>query len=446
MKARMLSMLIAGALSISAAAGSAMSPLPRTGVGINGRFNCPLVSSRGGLAYLEIALNATGVSLAERRPVNLSVVLDRSGSMADEGKIQHAKAALNALIDQLESEDILSIVIYDDVVDVLRPAGRVGDKAALRRLVECVYPRGWTNLGGGMVEGFHQAERYACSDCVNRVVLLSDGLANRGITNPYELGRIARQYRGRSISLSTMGVGLAYDENLMVSLSENGGGNYYYIESSRDLASVLRREFSLLSCVVAQNATVELTLARGVKVRDVIGYEYRTEGMKVEIPVGDLYSGDRREITVELEIPEGCGTLTAVRGNVRFDSDAAARLRSAGFAALLQYTDDLARVEQSRDLDVQARADVAVSTRSVEKALKMLDEGKREEAEKELASAARVLGVSSAAGQAGAPAAVIQEQQSRVQSFSDMLKDSRADAARAKKAIQYENYRTQKQR
>ncbi len=213
---------------------SLLSPGPS--IRLDGKLNCPTIGANGGRAYLQLSVVTADYQIPGQRRLNVAVVLDRSGSMAAEGKIQNAKAALRALINQLDCDDIFSLVIYDDVVDVLRPAARVGDRESLRRLVDDIQPRGWTNLGGGMVEGFEQVERYARRGYTNRVVLLSDGLANQGITDPAELGRIAREHRHRSISLTTMGVGLEYNENLMVSLANNGGGTYYFIESSRNLA------------------------------------------------------------------------------------------------------------------------------------------------------------------------------------------------------------------
>jgi Ca-activated chloride channel family protein len=186
--------------------GEAMSRLPAEGpIVMEGRLNCPYISSSGGRIFLQITLTTRDFVLPERRPMNLCVVLDRSGSMADEGKITYAKKALYALIDQLTERDILSIVIYDHVVEVLSSAKRVGNKAALKRLIERIEPRGNTNLGGGMIEGFRQVERQFDRAYVNRVVLLSDGLANQGITDSWELNRIAGKYRSRFISLTTMG-------------------------------------------------------------------------------------------------------------------------------------------------------------------------------------------------------------------------------------------------
>ncbi len=412
-------------------------------VAVEGKVNCPYVSTHGGTAYLQVSVTTSGGARLERLPLNLSVVLDRSGSMGEESKIQNAKAALYALVDQLQRNDILSIVIYDDVVEVPRSAARVGDKREIRRLIDEIQPRGFTNLGGGMIEGFHQVERNLGREYVNRVILLSDGLANRGIIDPHELNRIARTYRGKSISITTMGVGLDYNENLMVHLADNGGGNYYFIESAHHLASVLRREFDMLSGVVAQNASLELTAGQGVRIVDVVGCEVSREGGHAVIPVGDLYAHDRREFTVELEIPAGKGMLTVMQGTLRFESEEERQICRT-FSANVHYTADLAEVDKNRDHEAQARADVAISTRNVDQALEALDKGNKDEAAQRLTQARQALASSPAAAAGGFAGESIRAQESKLSSYESLLDSASSDARKVKKEIQYRKYQTQK--
>jgi Ca-activated chloride channel family protein len=430
---------------MAASAAGGMSFPGDAKIALEGRLNCPYVPHNGGRVYLQLSVVTPDRGAKERKPVNLCVVLDRSGSMADQGKIGNAKEALQALIDQLNEGDVFSLVIYDDVVDVLRPACRVESKGELRHLVEGIQPRGWTNLGGGMMEGFRQAGRFAGREYVNRVVLLSDGLANQGITDPRELGRIARRERDRSISLTTMGVGLEYNENLMTSLADQGGGNYYFIESSRNLASILRKEFDMIGCVVAQNGVIELKLSRGVRVIDVVGAGFNGSGSAVTIPIGDLYARERRDLTVELEIPEGTGRHVVVDGQLRFDPVRDVAKRGGSFSADVVYSRDVAEVDRHRDMEAQAKADVAVSTRGVERAMARLDEGKNEEAEKELARANDVLRASPAASVAGA-GSVIVNQAKKLSDYRQAVNDAKGDLSKVKKDIQFDNYRVQKQK
>ena len=434
-------------LGLAPGPGTAMSLLYRQPeVTLGAHLNCPYISTGGGTAYLQLSVFTQEQQSRARRPMNVSVVIDRSGSMGSEGKLVNAKASVRALVDQLAPDDILSIVIYDDVVEVVRSAGRVGNKQEVRRLVDEITPRGWTNLGGGMVEGFHQVERNLRSAYANRVILLSDGLANRGITDPLELERIARRYRSRSVSLTTVGVGLEYNENLMVALSENGGGNYYFIEDARNLASVFRTEFNHLSGVVAQNASIELVLGRNVKVRDVIGCESEGEGSRFVIPVGDLSSGEHREFTVVLEIPAGRGSMKAATAQVRYEVEGRCQNLAAPVSVTVYYTVEAAEIEKHRDWETQAKADVAVSTRRVDEAMKALDQGRGEDAAKELSAARSIILASPAAAQAGAPSAVLREQEAKLEGYANTLRLNKDNVAKAKKSIQYDNYVTQKQK
>ncbi len=424
------------------------APHDASGVSIqlDGKVNCPYIPARGGVAYLQVSVKTGDLEVYGRRPMNVAVVVDRSGSMSEEGKIENVRSALCRLIEQLRSDDIFSLVIYDDVVDVLRPASRVGSKADLRRLVEEVYPRGWTNLGGGLVEGFRQAERFASAAYNNRVILLSDGLANRGITDPCELDQIAARYRAKSVSLSAMGVGLDYNENLMIGLANSGGGNYYFIERSGDLASLFRREFNSLSTVVAQNAALELTLGDRVQLIDAIGYRSQETDRIQCIPLGDLSASETKELTVELEIPGGTGTRTVATGRLAYDTETGRQHCRQSFTVVVHYVTDLAEVNRHRDMETQAKADIAVSTRAVDRGMQALDKGEREEVLHQLAAARSAVAASPATAQGGSVGTMMKDQVVKINTYIEMLQDSTADARKVKKSVQYENYKVQQRK
>ena len=426
-------------------AGAFARPPADASIDLTGNLNCPVITADGGTAFLQVALTTGSVRMTDRRPMNIAVVLDRSGSMGSQGKIEYARTALHRLLDQLTGSDILSLVVYDDVVDVMRPAARVRNKREIATMIDRIMPRNSTNLGGGMMEGFRQAARYAGTEYVNRVILLSDGLANTGMTDPAALNAIARRYRSQAISLTSMGVGLEYNENLMVGLSESGGGNYYFIESPNTLAAIMRKELTTVSAVVAQNALLEVGLGKGVEIRDVIGAEYTSCDGVVSIPLGDLYGSDRRDLTLELVIPPGRGTLEVARGVLRSD-DRRSPGRSPSFTASVRYTRDVAEMERHRDQEAQSKVDVARSTRKVDEAMKALDEGRDKDAERVLGDARQILSASPAATAGGAAAEAVYDQMNTITGYEDTLRANREDLRRAKKAIQYDNYQVQKRR
>lgn len=418
---------------------------PAPAVALDARLNSPFISERGGTVYLQLSITTANIGIQrERKPMNIAVVIDRSGSMSGERKMEHVKQAFNSLIDQLQANDILSVVVYDDAIDVLRRAHRVGNtRSAIKRLMHDVYPRGSTNLAGGLHEGLLQTAANASGEYVNRVVLLSDGLANVGMTDPAAIHSLVKKFRRQSISVTAMGVGLDYNENLMMGIAESGGGNYYFIERAHDLASIVRKEFNMLSSVLAQNASIRVTTGKGVRINDVIGCEFSNDRDTYTITVGDLYANDRKEFTIELTVPEGRGTTTVASGELRYETDKISR-QYPTFATNINFTRDVVTIEKNRDMAVQSRADVAVSTRKVEQAMKALDEGDAAAAEQKLEEAKSVIASSPAVSASGASGEAMRSQLGRIESYQKTAKED--DARRAKKAIQFDNYKTQKQK
>lgn len=424
---------------------SAMNPhTPVPVFTLDGRLNCPVISEHGGTAYLQLTVTAPALlTEMKRKPMNLSIVIDRSGSMSDQRKMEFAKKAFASLVDQLHPGDIVSLVIYDDVVEVLRRAKKVGDdRQSIKRMLDEIYPRGSTNLGGGLLRGLQEAEKHAGKEYINRVVLLSDGLANVGVTDPAELNRIARSNRNRSISVTTMGVGLDYNENLMMGLSESGGGNYYFIEHPNGLASIIREEFEMVSSVLAQNAAIYLTLGDHVMVNDVVSCEFRNENGRYIIPVGDLYANEVREFTVRLTLPAGTGSRSVASGELRYES-ASVIAAFPSFSARVKYTHDVAEIEKNRDIGTQAKADIAVSAQKVERAMQAMDDGNQAAAEMQLNEAKDLISNSPAAAAMGAGGESVRSQLSKIESYQRTAKEE-TDARKAKKSIQYDNYKTRK--
>jgi len=424
----------------------AMSNFISPEITFKGTLNTSCIGHSGGTVYLQMEIITGDVVYKKQRPMNICVVLDRSGSMADDKKIDYAKKALQSLIDRLSSDDYLSIVIYDDEIETLLPMQKVTNKRRIKALVDEVYPRNSTNLGGGMQEGFRQIDRNLKREYINRVILMSDGLANVGVTDPHELNRIARRYRNKSISLTTMGVGLDYNENLMLGLAEAGGGNYYFIESPKQLASIFEKELHGLSAVVAQNARIELSLGGGVRINDVIGCEWNTENNTWIIPLGDLYANEQRDLTIELQLPEGAGVKEIASAVLKYDKDFAFAIRYPSFSISIRYTDDVVELEKGKNWDTQAKVDVALSTRKVEEAMKALDEGRPDVAAEQLSDAKSMLQSSPALINSAAGAATMQEQIRTLEEYSKDVQDSSGDARKVKKSIQYKNYQTQKKK
>ncbi|MBL7766088.1 MAG: VWA domain-containing protein [Chitinophagaceae bacterium] len=258
--------------------------------------------SRTGHYYVEVQAGKKNNEYAQHVPLNLSVVIDRSGSMSGE-KIRNAKKAAKYIVDQMNPEDYLSVVIYDQEINVIQPAGHVYNKQLLKNKIDQIVDRGSTNLMGGALKGYAEVAKNYQSSSINRVLLLSDGLANEGITNPNEIERIVRQKnREEGISISTFGVGNDYNEDLMTAMAENGTGNYYFIDQPEKISGIFSKELNGLMEVVAQNAVLKITLPDFVNVEKVHGYKHEQTGRVLTIRFHDIFSEETKGVLIRYTV------------------------------------------------------------------------------------------------------------------------------------------------
>ncbi len=275
-------------------------------------------SSKGDF-YLYLEIEGIPAPVATRRaPLNISLVIDRSGSMQGD-KIAYAKKAAEFVCNHLNEEDCVSVVQYDDVVDVVSSSAAVTDKPGLAQKIEAITARNTTNLSGGMAEGLQQVSLTKAQSSVNRVLLLSDGLANVGITDADSLRKMAQeQFRTTGIGISTFGVGADFDELLMTSLAEYGGGNYYFIGSPDKIPSIFEKELQGLLTIVAQNATVEVTLPEGFQCEKVFGFPADVSNRSVRIPFNDLFSKDKKAVLIKCRASRTPESDFAFQVNLRY--------------------------------------------------------------------------------------------------------------------------------
>ena len=210
-------------------------------------------------AIIKICLDGLRLPRHELRPpVNLALVIDRSGSMGGE-KIDKAKEAAREVLRHLSSDDIFSLVTFSSDVRTLIPARPVGDGSDIERAIESIEAGGNTAIFAGVSQGASELRKYSESnDGVNRVVLLSDGLANVGPSSPEELGRLGAALMKEGISVTTVGLGLGYNEDLMTRLAQRSDGNTYFVEASGDLPRIFAAELGDVLNVIARRVVVEI--------------------------------------------------------------------------------------------------------------------------------------------------------------------------------------------
>lgn len=236
--------------------------------------------------------------------VDMVVVLDRSGSM-NGAKIQDARRAIIDLIDRLSGQDRLALISYSTGIrthfDLLPVDG--SNRPSMESAVRELTTGGSTNLGAGLQAGMHMLERAQRKGRLAKLILISDGLANRGIVDPNGLGLMASRAVKNEFSISTVGVGDEFNEFLMATIADRGTGNYYYLDNPRAFAEVFQKEFYLARNTVATAVTVSVPLHAGVALVDASGYPLsRTEDSVIFHP-GSLGSAQIRRIYLTFQVP-----------------------------------------------------------------------------------------------------------------------------------------------
>jgi Ca-activated chloride channel family protein len=241
---------------------------------------------------------------ANRPPVNLAIVLDRSGSMSGD-KIEQAKEAAIQAIRRMGAKDRISIVAYSNHAETIASAQSAKNAEKLVNLVRQLKANGGTALFAGVNQGAAELRKNLDGEYFNRIILLSDGLANQGPSSTEDLVRLGRALVKEDISVSTVGLGSGYNEDLMAGLAKEGQGNLYFAETSKELPGIFDAEIGDALNVVARNATLRIELETGVRPLRLIGRQGVIHENHVEIEIKQLYGGQEKFALLEVEVPAG---------------------------------------------------------------------------------------------------------------------------------------------
>jgi Ca-activated chloride channel family protein len=296
-------------------------------VSLSGRLTQDKILLNGdGTVSLELIMTAGDIDVDKTgsdRPVDMVVVLDRSGSMQGE-KINQAKQSLLNLINMLSPQDRLALVSYADNVQTHANLLKVTptNRFLLQSAVNSIRTGGSTNLSSGLQQGIAIMQRSLAAGRNGSIILVSDGLANRGITDPQSLGRMATAAQKHEFGISTVGVGLDFNEHLMTTIADQGAGKYYFLDEPEKFAEILHNEFEHARMTVASNTAVEIPLTDGVTLIDAAGYPVEYRNNKAVFYPGNLFAKQSRSLFLTFKLPTNAEKNFVLNGiTVRYQHD-----------------------------------------------------------------------------------------------------------------------------
>jgi len=259
----------------------------------------------------------------ERHHVDMVIVLDRSGSMEGQ-KIRDAKKAVLHVLSTLSPGDRIALITYDDYVQ--RHSSLVSvtneNRERLQSLIQSISPGGSTNLGGGLQEGITVLSSAEKTGNVGRVILISDGLANTGVTDPAALGAMAAAAVEKEFGVSTVGVGRDFNEHLLTTIADRGTGNYYYLENPGLFAEVFQKEFHYAKGTAATCVEVRVPVSNQVSLVSAAGYPIEIKDDQAIFRPGNLLSGQTRNLFLTFQMPtdaEGSFAIAGINARYLFD-------------------------------------------------------------------------------------------------------------------------------
>jgi Ca-activated chloride channel family protein len=368
--------------------------------------------------FLRIALNGCKPERTDRTPVNVAFVIDRSGSM-EGSRIAQAREAAIMAVNRLDANDIAAVVIFDDAVDVLVAARNVTDPAYFNNLIRSVGVRGSTAIYAGVIEGAKEVRKHKDARRLNRVVLLSDGLANVGPSRPEAFAALGRALLAEGISVSTIGLGNDYNEDLMLQLARASDGNHAFAAAPGDLVQIFNKEFDDVLASCAQTVSIDVELKPGARVVRALSRDGSIEPQRARFQLNQVYAATEHYVLLELEFdgdaPKGAQDFGRV--HVAYTVPETGARQSIEAAIGGRFSASMEEAMASLDPAVQEAVIEQATRERAQQAVALRDQGKIDEAAllfRENASAIR-----SYLATVAKPSPVLQQLQSQYSAFAD---------------------------
>lgn len=402
-------------------------PIPtQAALGLNVDTERTRIVQEGDHTYLQVGIQGMKGETPRRPPLNVALVIDRSGSMADEHKLEYVKSAVISLLDRLAPNDVFSLIAFDDTARILIPAQRGANRERIKQQIAAIEPGGGTNIYDGLNLAYQEAAKHRIADGVNRVILLSDGEVSAGIQDPQQFQQLVSGISaGRDIQTSAIGVGVRFNEELMLGIAREGKGSYHFLRDGADTRQVFAKELDDLTHVVAKAIQLRIRLADGVglvrvlgsstldaqqtarvkadekridrRVADELGIAANRQhtpdepGIKMMIP--DFYRGDSHVVMLEITVPRGQKACKIADVFMKYKDLAFKTNREAHGSVTIQYTPNRAEMIASINRNVKKNLLGFQTGEALKDAAALIAQGNVPEAIRKVDERMAVLGV-----------------------------------------------------
>lgn len=322
-----------------------------------------------------------------RPALNLALVIDTSGSMEGEA-IENARRAAAEVVQHMRDGDRLAVIAFHSDAELVIESSEISslERAAIVAKIAAIEARGTTSLSQGLAMGLNEIQRHHGPESISRIVLLSDGIPNR----PEVIPQLIAQAKQSSIPVTALGFGLDYDESLLTTIAQGTGGGFHYIEEADQVAAVFVEEVTRLHRVVAQNMILRLVPGPGLSVLDVWGADVGHAAGEVQVGLGDISQGERRDIVVRLSVRgrRDGAVLELLDAHLTFqDAVAGAGALERKVFVSARSSADAAAVAKGRDMDVELSAARAAAAAATVRAVALARAGQLQQAQELLAGA-----------------------------------------------------------
>lgn len=325
------------------------------------------VATRGSRDHLLVSLAASGVMGGARMPLNICLIVDRSGSMEGE-PLEYVKRACGYVVDLLEPNDVLSVVAFEERVDVIMPARRVVNKALVKEHINRLEVGNTTNIYDGIAAGASQVASVRPGGYVNRALLFTDGDPTAGIKDFNSIVGLVAEQKSRGVTITALGFGPDYNEELLAGIAKRSGGNYYYITRPDLIPEVFRKELETLMTVVGRNLHLKVNLSKWVQLRQVYGRLPAFGNRSAEVTLPDVERASSESALCELEFAaRPAGVYRVAKVELTYDDSVTGQQERLVQDVVLEFTPDEDLVAANVSQQIQREIEVALASRNLER-------------------------------------------------------------------------------